>query len=100
MKFTISMIFGALMLTCISAYGPAAWAAGDRIAQADPANSGFRIGDTLPPVKPRASSDYEDIGWDSLIPEGWSVDEVMDSLNLFQLGDNDPKAREALEKLR
>jgi len=100
MKFTISIIFGALMLTCISAYGPAAWAAGDRIAQADSANSGFSIGDTLPPVKPRASSPYEDIGWDSLLPEGWSVEKIMEDLNVNALGDNDPKAREALQKMR
>ena len=100
-KLTISTIFGALMLTCIGAYGPAALAAGDRIAQAASPNSGFRIGDTLPPVKPRAQSgEYEDIGWDSLLPEGWSVEKVMDGLNLAALGDNDPKAREAMKKIR
>src|SRR5262249_19229616 len=100
MKFAISMIFGALMLTCISATGPVAWAAGDRIAQATPPDSGFRIGDTLPPVKRAPSGDYEDIGWDSLLPEGWSVEKEMESLNLNNLGDNDPKAREALKKIR
>jgi hypothetical protein len=100
MKFTISMIFGALMMTCLSAYGPVAWAAGEQIAQADPSKSGFRIGDTLPPVKPRASSVYQDIGWDSLLPEGWSVEKIMDDLKLNELGDNDPKAREALQKMR
>ena len=100
MKFTISMIFGALMLTCLSTYGPVAWAAGDKAAQADPATSGFRIGDTLPPVKPRASSVYRDIGWDSLLPEGFSVEKIMDDLKVNELGDNDPKAREALQKMR
>lgn len=101
MKFTISMMFGALTLTCISAVCPVAWADADRIAQAAPPSSGFRIGDTLPPVKPRSpSGDYEDIGWDALLPEGWSVDKLMESLNLGALSDNDPKAREAMTKIR
>jgi hypothetical protein len=99
MKLKISMIFGAMVLGCIGAYGPAAWAATENmVAQAD---SGFRIGDTLPPIKPRAQSgDYDDIGWDSLLPEGWSVEKIMEDLNLGALGDNDPKAREAMQKMR
>jgi hypothetical protein len=101
MNFRIAMVCGATMLACIGAYSPVAWAAAEnRVAQPS-SDSGFRIGDTLPPVKPRTpSADYEDIGWDSLLPEGWSVEKVMDDLNLNALGDNDPKAREALKKLR
>jgi hypothetical protein len=101
MKLKISMICGALMLSCIGAYGPVAGAAtGNVLAQASP-NSGYRIGDTLPPAKPRApSGDFEDITWDMLLPEGWSVEKLMDSLNLYAMGDNDPRAREALKKLR
>jgi len=101
MNFRIAIVCGATMLACIGAYSPAALAAAEnRVAQAS-SDSGFRVGDTLPPVKSRRpSGDYEDIGWDSLLPEGWSVEKVMEDLNLNGLGDNDPKAREAMKKIR
>ena len=35
-----------------------------------------------------------------LLPEGWSVEKIMEDLNLNALGDNDPKAAEALKKIR
>jgi len=100
MNFKIAMVCGVMMLGSIGAYSPAAWSADNKGAQAS-SDSGFRVGDTLPPVKGRTpSAGYEDITWDVLLPEGWSVEKVMDDLNLNALGDNDPKAREALNKLR
>ena len=101
MKVTISMIFGALMLACISAYSTLAWAAGDRTAQAASPDSGYRIGDKLAPAKPRTpAGQYEEILWETLLPEGWSVDKELGSLNMDDLGDNDPKAREVMKKIR
>jgi hypothetical protein len=35
-----------------------------------------------------------------LRPEGWSADQLKESLDLNELTDNDPKAREALQKIR
>ena len=101
MNFKIAMVCGAMMLACVGAYSPVALAAaGNNVAQAS-SDSGFRIGDTLPPVKRRTpSGNYEDITWDVLLPEGWSVEKVLESLNLNELGDNDPKAREAMKKIR
>jgi uncharacterized protein len=101
MKVTISMIFGALMLACISAYGTLAWAAGDRTAQAASPDSGYRIGDKLARAKPRTpAGQYEEILWETLLPEGWSVDKELESLNMNELEDNDPKAREVMKKIR
>ena len=101
MNFKIALVGGAMMLACIGAYSPGAWAAAENKGAQAPSDSGFRVGDTLPPVKPRTpSGDYEDIGWDSLLPEGWSVEKVMNDLNLGALGDNDPKAREAMKQIR
>jgi len=95
------MVCGAMMLACIGASSPVAWAAADNKGAQAPSDSGFRVGDTLPPVKSRKpSAGYEDITWDALLPEGWSVEKVMDDLKLNELGDNDPKAREALTKIR
>jgi len=99
MKSKIMLICG-LSLACIGAYAPAAsGAGGTMVAQASP-DSGYRVGDTLAPAKRAPSSGYEDILWDALLPEGWNVKKLMESLNLNELGDNDPKAREALKKIQ
>ena len=101
MNLTSSMIFGALMLTCITAHGPFAWAAGDTIAQAPSSNSGYRVGDKLAPAKSRTpAGEYEDILWETLLPEGWSVEKELRSLDLNALEDNDPKARDVMKKIR
>ena len=100
MNFKFAMVCGVMMLACIGACSPGAWAAENKVAQAS-SDSGYRIGDTLPPVKPgTGSGEYEDITWDLLLPEGWSVEKVIEDLNLNALGDNDPKAREAMKKIR
>jgi len=102
MNSKLSIVCGAVVLSCIiGTHSPVLLAAGGSIVAQASSDSGFRIGDTLPKMKPRApSGDYEDIGWDSLLPEGWSVEKVMNDLNLGALGDNDPKAREAMKKIR
>ena len=70
MNFKIAMVCGVMMLGSIGAYSPAAWSADNKGAQAS-SDSGFRVGDTLPPVKGRTpSAGYEDITWDVLLPEG------------------------------
>jgi hypothetical protein len=100
MNYKIAIVCGVMMLSSISTCGPAAWAAENKGAQAG-SDSGFRVGDTLPPGKPRTpAAGYEDITWDLLLPEGWSVEKVLDDLNLNALGDNDPKARDAMKKIR
>src|SRR4029450_4479016 len=38
--------------------------------------------------------------WEALLPEGWSAEKMMSSLNLGELEDNDPKAKEALKRIR
>ena len=101
MNSKLSIVCGAVVLSCIiGTHSPVLLAAGGSIVAQASSDSGFRIGDTLPPMKRAPSGDYQDIGWDSLLPEGWSVEKIMESLNLNALSDNDPKAREALKKLR
>lgn len=101
MTWKIWLLYGGLMLTCIGAYSPvAAGAAENMVAQAS-SGSGYRVGDKLAPAKPRAKSgDYDDILWQALQPEGWSAEQLLESLNLNDLADNDPKARETLQKIR
>ena len=101
MKFKIAMACGAVTLAFIGAHAPVALAAAQNMVAQASSGSGYRIGDRLAPAKPRPpSGDFEDITWDMLLPEGWSVEKVLESLDLDALGDNDPKAREAMKKIR
>lgn len=67
--------------------------------------------DTVPQVKPSLSagaapegasipSAARTIGWEQLIPAGWDPYKDLKALNLQNLKDNDPKADEALKKMR
>ena len=101
MNFKIAMACGAVTLAFIGAHSPVALAAPQNMVAQASSGSGYRIGDRLAPAKPRPpSGDFEDITWDMLLPEGWSVEKVLESLDLDALGDNDPKAREAMKKIR
>jgi len=101
MNFKIAMACGAVTLASIGAHSPVALAAPQNMVAQASSGSGYRIGDRLAPAKPRPpSGDFEDITWDMLLPEGWSVEKVLESLDLDALGDNDPKAREAMKKIR
>ena len=101
MNFKTVMVCGAMTLACIGAYQPRRMGRTQNMVAQASSDSGFRVGDRLPPAKPRTpSGDFEDIGWDMLLPEGWSVEKVLEGLNLNALDDNDPKAREAMKKIR
>ena len=55
MNFKIAMVCGAMMLAA-SAPIPCAWAAAENMVAQASSDSGYRVGDTLPPVKPRTPS--------------------------------------------
>jgi uncharacterized protein len=70
-----------------------------------------RVRDTVPQVQPALSADApppgasvagptRTIGWEQLIPAGWDPYKDLKALNLETLKDNDPKADEALKKMR
>lgn len=67
--------------------------------------------DTVPQVQPALSAEApaagaslagtpRTIGWEQLIPAGWDPYKGLKALNLDKLKDNDPKADEALKKMR
>jgi hypothetical protein len=69
------------------------------------------VRDTVPQVQPALSADApppgasvsgstRTIGWEQLIPAGWDPYKDLKALNLDTLKDNDPKAEEALKKMR
>ena len=48
----------------------------------------------------QAAEDYRDIKWEALVPKGWDPSKDLKALDLGKLQDNDPRAMEALEKIR
>ena len=67
--------------------------------------------ETVPQVQPALSAEapppgaslpspVRTIGWEQLIPAGWDPYKDLKALNLDGLKDNDPKAEEALKKMR
>ncbi len=47
-----------------------------------------------------ASEPYRDIKWEELVPKGWDPAKDLKGLDFATLSDSDPRAMEALEKLR
>lgn len=69
------------------------------------------VRETVPQVQPALSAEapppgvsvpgpVRTIGWEQLIPAGWDPYKDLKALNLQNLKDNDPKADEALKKMR
>jgi hypothetical protein len=69
---------------------------------AAPADKGeYRIGDRLQQTpKDVPQSIYKEVAWDALLPPDWDPMRVLKGLNMDQLNDADPRAMEALDKLR
>ena len=43
---------------------------------------------------------YREIKWENLVPRGWDGEKILKGLDLNKLQDNDPRAMEALDKMR
>ena len=49
----------------------------------------------------QAAEDYKEIGWEALVPKGWDPTQDLKALlNSGKLQDSDPRAMEALEKMK
>ncbi|MFO0106297.1 MAG: DUF3299 domain-containing protein [Burkholderiales bacterium] len=53
-----------------------------------------------PPLGPSAPAAVRTLTWEQLIPAGWDPFKELKALNLDSLKDNDPRAEEALKKIR
>lgn len=60
----------------------------------------YRVGERLAPNKAGASSRYREVHWGDLIPKGWDPMAALRGLNISRLRDGDPKAAEALQRIR
>jgi hypothetical protein len=61
----------------------------------------YQLGDRLAPrsATPAAPA-YKQIDWDALIPKDWDPSKEFKRLNLANLSDGDPRAMQALEKMK
>jgi hypothetical protein len=60
----------------------------------------YKVGDRLPAAADKARSAYKETSWDDLLPKGWDPLASFKGLDLSKLKDSDPRADEALRKLR
>ncbi len=60
----------------------------------------YKVGDRLTAAKPAKPANYKVITWDDLLPKGWDPMKTITDLKLDKLKDSDPKATEAMDKLR
>lgn len=69
----------------------------------DPSGKDYKIGDRLTPAAGAASGTtgpYRKLNWDELMPSHWDPMKALKGLDLSNMQDSDPRAREALEKVR
>jgi hypothetical protein len=89
------------MLTGSGLYIQEALGAGDSKPVEVQPDAPYRIGETLKPSKSEnANGNYEETYWESLRPNGWEPNNLLEGLNLNELGDNDPRAKEVMTKIR
>ena len=60
----------------------------------------YKVGDRLAHAAQGKATTYKEISWDDLLPKSWDPMKVITELNLDKLKDSDPKAMEAMEKLK
>lgn len=62
----------------------------------------YKVGDRLAekPAKAKHAEAYRTITWDELMPKDWDPTAPFKGLNLAKLKDSDPKAMDALAKMR
>jgi len=68
---------------------------------ADTKSSGYRVGERLAqPKAANAADSYKEITWEALIPADWDPMKAFKALDMGKLKDEDPKAMEAMERLK
>jgi len=64
------------------------------------AKSDYKVGDRLAPKASEGDAAFRKISWDDLIPADWHPERFLDTLDLGSLQDGDPRASEAMLKMR
>lgn len=74
----------------------------EQVARAADAKADYRIGERLSQPKAKAVPEtaYKETSWDTLIPKDWDPRQAFKGLELGMLRDGDPRAMDALQKLK
>lgn len=62
--------------------------------------AGYQVGDRLNAGTAASPAKYRLVTWDDLLPKGWDPMKALKDLKLDDLEDSDPRAIEAIEKLK
>lgn len=62
----------------------------------------YKVGEKLPKSanEPNIAASYRKLNWDELMPQDWDPMKALKGLDLSKMQDSDPRAMEALEKVR
>lgn len=60
----------------------------------------YKVGERLPAAAADKPAHYKEVTWDDLLPKGWDPMQAIKDLKLDKLKDSDPRAVEAMAKLR
>ena len=60
----------------------------------------YKVGDRLAPAAADKATAYKEVSWDDLLPKDWDPMKAINELKLDKLKDSDPRAVEAMEKLK
>lgn len=69
----------------------------------DKSSKSYKVGERLPTAPKAAagaSAPYRKLNWDELMPADWDPMKALKGLDLSKMQDSDPRAMEALEKVR
>jgi hypothetical protein len=68
---------------------------------ASAASGGYQVGDRLPQAgAPAAKPGFKETTWEALVPKDWDPAKLFKDIDLSTMQDGDPRAMEALDKLR
>jgi hypothetical protein len=60
----------------------------------------YQVGDRLAPAQQDKAATYRETSWDDLLPKDWDPMQAINALRLDKLKDSDPRAIEAMDKLK
>jgi hypothetical protein len=102
MRYSTILAIASAFLLCVACSG--ATRAADKAA-----GPGYKVGDKLPPSHEASAApeetaakgrDFKLTTWEELVPKDWDPMKELRGLNLDMLSDGDPRAQEALNRLK
>lgn len=93
-----TLLLAGLLIFTAPAATARDYSVGERLPSAPAKSAGKTAPPIAPPITPATT--YQEITWDNLMPKNWDPMAPLKGLKLDNLRDGDPRAIEALEKIR